>query len=151
VHPDDQPKIATFCPGAGFGSFENCRMPFGLCGAPASFQRLMNTVYADLPIVTTNLDDLLVHSASKQDHARLLDILFHKMSLARLAFQGFKHHVGLSQVPYLDHVLLSETSRKLMLSVHQLSPQLLKVSKDLHPFIDGIFPVLQTLQLPCTT
>jgi len=77
----------------------------------------MNTVCADLPFVTTNLDDLLVHLASKQDHARHLDILFHATGLA---FQGSKHHVGLSQVPYLGHVFLSEgmqpDKQKLMLS-----------------------------------
>ena len=107
VHPDDQPKTA-FCPGAGFGLFEFCRMPFGLCGAPASFQRLMNTVCADLPFVTTYLDDLLVHSASKQEHAQHLDILFHKMSAAGLTFRGSKCHVGLSQVSYLGHVFSTE-------------------------------------------
>ena len=36
VHPDDQPKTA-FCPGAVFGLFEFCRMPFGFCSAPTSF------------------------------------------------------------------------------------------------------------------
>ena len=103
VHPDDQPKTA-FCPGSGYGLFEFCRMPFGLCGAPGSFQRLMNTVCADLPFVTTYLDDSLVHSASKDEHVQHLHILFDKMSVAGLTFRGSKCHVGLSQVFYLGHV-----------------------------------------------
>ena len=37
VHTDDRPKTA-FYPGTGFGLFQFCRMPFGLTGAPASFQ-----------------------------------------------------------------------------------------------------------------
>ena len=75
VHQDDQPKTA-FCPGAGFGLFQFCRMLFGLSGAPGSFQRLMNTVCGDLPFVTTYLDDLLVHSTTKEDHLQHLHILF---------------------------------------------------------------------------
>jgi len=93
-----------FCPGLGYGLFEFCRMPFGLCGAPGSFQRLMNTVCADLPFVTTYLDDSLVHSASKDEHVQHLHILFDKMSVAGLTFRGSKCHVGLSQVFYLGHV-----------------------------------------------
>ena len=103
VHPDDQSKTA-FCPGSGFGLFQFRRMPFGLCGAPASFQRLMNSVCGSLSFVTTYLDDLLVHSASKEEHLQHLHILFQKMSTAGLTFRGSKCHIGLSQVTYLGHV-----------------------------------------------
>ena len=41
VHPDDYEKTA-FCPGPGLGLFQFRCMPFGLTGAPGSFQRLMN-------------------------------------------------------------------------------------------------------------
>ena len=99
VHPDDQPKTA-FCPGSGFGLFQFCRMPFGLLAASGSFQRVMNNVCGDLPFVTTYLDDLLVHSKSKEDY---LHILFQKMSAAGLTFRGSKCHIGLSQVTYLGH------------------------------------------------
>ena len=37
VHVDDQSKTAFF-PGAGFALFQFRRMPFGLSGAPSSFQ-----------------------------------------------------------------------------------------------------------------
>ena len=40
VNPADREKTA-FCPGAGMGLYEFCRMPFGLTGAPSSFRRLM--------------------------------------------------------------------------------------------------------------
>ena len=103
VHQDDQPKTA-FCPGSGFGLFQFCRMPFGLSGAPGSFQRLMNNVCGDLPFVTTYLDDLLVHSMSKEEHLQHLHVMFQKMSAAGLTFRGSKCHIGLSQVTYLGHV-----------------------------------------------
>ena len=61
VHKEDQMKTA-FCPGPGLGLFQFRRMPFGLSGAPASFQRLMDKICRDLPFTTTYLDDLLIHS-----------------------------------------------------------------------------------------
>ena len=68
VNPEDYEKTA-FCPGPGMGLFEFCRMPFGLCGAPNSFQRLMNSVLRGLPFVAIYLDDILIHSSNIELHA----------------------------------------------------------------------------------
>jgi len=102
VHHNDQPKTA-FCPGPGFGLFQFRRMPFGLSGAPSSFQRLINSICGDLSFVTTYLDDLLVHSANLHEHQQHLNTLFQRMSNAGLTFRGSKCHIGLSSVTYLGH------------------------------------------------
>ena len=107
VHADDQPKTA-FCPGPGFGLFQFRRMPFGLSGAPSSFQRLMNTICGDLSFVTTYLDDLLVHSKSIHEHVEHLEILFQRMHNAGLTFRGSKCQIGMPSVTYLGHIF-SET------------------------------------------
>ena len=50
VNPADRCKTA-FCPGPELGLFQFCRMPFGLSGAPASFQRLMDALFRDLSFI----------------------------------------------------------------------------------------------------
>ena len=52
VHPEDQPKTA-FPPVQGWACSSSCRMPFGLSGAPASFQWLMDEVCRGLPLATS--------------------------------------------------------------------------------------------------
>ena len=51
-------------------------MPFGLTNAPASFQNLVNNIFADLLelFVVVYLDDILVYSKTQKDykmHSRL--------------------------------------------------------------------------------
>ena len=45
VAPEDQEKTTFTCP---FGTFAFTRMPFGLCNAPATFQRCMMSTFSDM-------------------------------------------------------------------------------------------------------
>ncbi|RVW80040.1 Retrovirus-related Pol polyprotein from transposon 297 [Vitis vinifera] len=42
---EDQEKMTFTCP---FGTFAYRRMPFGLCNAPATFQRCMLSIFSDM-------------------------------------------------------------------------------------------------------
>ena len=45
IVPEDQQKTTFTCP---FGIFAFRRMPFGLCNAPATFQRCMMAIFTDM-------------------------------------------------------------------------------------------------------
>ncbi|KAL4354091.1 hypothetical protein GQ457_06G017630 [Hibiscus cannabinus] len=45
IAPEDQSKTTFTCP---YGTFSFRRMPFGLCNAPATFQRCMTAIFSDL-------------------------------------------------------------------------------------------------------
>ena len=104
---NDREKTA-FCPGPGMGLYEFCRMPFGLSGAPSSFQRLMDKTLHGLPFVTIYLDDILIHSKDEQTHKSHLETVFQRLSNAGLTLRGTKCHIGMSSVQYLGHVFSSD-------------------------------------------
>ena len=53
-------------------------MPFGLCNAPGTFQRIMNDVFFPLLDrgVLVYLDDILIYSRSQEEHVHLLKEVF---------------------------------------------------------------------------
>ena len=63
----DAPDIHKMVFVTRYGLYEWCVMPFGLCNAPSTFQRLMNDTFHDLldSYVTVYLDDILVYSTGE--------------------------------------------------------------------------------------
>ncbi|GKE48341.1 reverse transcriptase domain-containing protein, partial [Tanacetum coccineum] len=58
IAPEDQEKTTFTCP---YGTFAYRRMPFGLCNAPATFQRCMTAIFYDM--VEDFMDDFSVFGA----------------------------------------------------------------------------------------
>jgi len=69
---EDQEKTTFTCP---FGTFAYRRMPFGLCNAPATFQRCMTAIFFDFfeNIVEVFMDDFFVYGTSFDDCLSNLD------------------------------------------------------------------------------
>ncbi|XDV46755.1 hypothetical protein PO909_016595 [Leuciscus waleckii] len=84
VSEGDKSKTAFCTP---FGLFEWNRMPFGLCNAPSTFQRLMQRLFGDQQCqsLLLYLDDIVVFSSSVEQHLERLEVV-----LSRLEHESLK-------------------------------------------------------------
>ncbi|XP_043112873.1 uncharacterized protein LOC122357538 [Puntigrus tetrazona] len=107
VHEKDRHKTAFITP---FGLYEYQRMPFGLCNAPATFQRLMQTIMSDLVFQTllVYLDDLLVYSSTFEGHLVRLEAVLQRLREAGLKVKVEKCHFLQSEVKFLGHVVSAQ-------------------------------------------
>ena len=68
-----------------FGLFQFRVMPFGLQGAPATFQRLMDKVLQGLEdYAAAYIDDLVIHSTTWEEHLTQIQTVFQRLRLAGL-------------------------------------------------------------------
>ena len=82
-------------------------MSFGLTNAPAYFMYLMNSVF--LPkldkFVVVFIDDILIYSKNKEEHAEHLRIVLTRLREHKLYAKFSKCEFWLQKVPFLGHVL----------------------------------------------
>lgn len=85
-------------------------MPFGLCNAPATFERLMDRVVAGLKweILLVYLDDVIVYGRTIEDELERLRVVFQRLREAGLKLKPSKCHLFCRSVQYLGHVVSAE-------------------------------------------
>ncbi len=107
VAEKDVPKTA-FCTTSG--QFEWLRMPFGLKGAPATFQRAMQHVMAGLEPETMILymDDILVHAETFDGMRKKLRTVFMRLRAYNIRLKISKCKFALSKVNYLGHTISAD-------------------------------------------
>lgn len=88
------------------GLYQFERMPFGLCNAPATLQRLMKRCLGEQ--VPDHLlvypDDVIVYSPDFDSHLRHLEWVFHRLQEHGLKLQPAKCRLFRREVHYLGHV-----------------------------------------------
>ena len=84
-------QYTTFKVGS-MGVYEFLRMPYGLCNAPATFQRLMQNCLGELNLTYTliYLDDVIVYSRTEEDHLHRLRVVFGSVPRARAETETLK-------------------------------------------------------------
>ena len=108
MHPEDRKKTAIGVPGVGF--FEFCVMPFGLKGAPACFQRLMEKVLKDIlwKRCLVFLDDILAFGDTFESSLESLREVLLRLRKAGLKLKPQKCKFFRQRVEFLGHVISAE-------------------------------------------
>lgn len=107
VAEEDIPKTAFT---TRKGQFEYLRMPFGLCSAPATFQRMMHRVlkHENWQSCLIYLDDVLIFGLTAAEHNERLRAVLQRIREANLKLSPTKCHFFRKEVEYLGHIVSSE-------------------------------------------
>ena len=107
VHPDDREKTAFT---TGTGLYEFNVLPFGLCNAPSTFERLMEVVLQGLQwqICLIYLDDIIIYAKGFEEHLERLSQVFSALRGAGLKLKPKKCVLTRHEVTYLGHIVSSE-------------------------------------------
>jgi hypothetical protein len=103
IEKRDQPKTAftTFC-----GLYEFTRMPFGLCGAPSTFQRVMESLKKKLSAAFfVYLDDVILASSTEQEHLSDLERFLRVIIESAMKLKLSKCQWGKAEIKYLGHLI----------------------------------------------
>lgn len=100
----DKEKTAFICP-LGFFQFE--RMPQGITGAPATFQRLMEKAVRDMNLIQVlmYLDDLIVFGRTLEEHEERLLKVLDQLEECGLKVSIDKCQFCQPQVKFLGHII----------------------------------------------
>ena len=104
IAEEDRAKTAFL---TKYGLFEHSRMPFGLCNAPATFQRAMSLVLRGLTWneVLAYLDDIILVGRSFEDHLQTLIKVFQRFRQHNLKLKAKKCHLFQRKVVFLGKLV----------------------------------------------
>ena len=104
VAEDDRHKTAFTCHA---GTYQFKRMPFGLCNAPATFQRTLDIILSPYRWRTclVYLDDIIIFSPNYESHIQHVDEVLSAIQAAGVSLKLRKCKFFSNSVDYLGHVI----------------------------------------------
>ncbi len=107
VHEDDRKYTAFTSP---FGLYEYNRLPQGLCNSPATFMRMMLTIFGDQNFnsLLCYLDDVLVFAPTEELALERLEMVFKRLKTHNLKLAPKKCHLLRSSVKFLGHIISAD-------------------------------------------
>ena len=95
------------------GVYEFLRMPYRLCNAPATFQRLMQNCLGELNLTYAliYLDDVIVFSQTEEEHLHRLRVVFGRFLEHGLKLKPSKCHFLQDEITFLGHEILADGMR----------------------------------------
>jgi hypothetical protein len=91
------------------GLMEWVAMPFGLCNAPATFQRMMNDILRDFlhKFVTVYLDDVCIYSRTLEEHIKHLRLFLQRFKEEGLKLRLKQCFFGLQEMEYMGYTVFA--------------------------------------------
>ena len=102
IAPEDQEKTTFTCP---YGTFSFRRMSFGLCNAPATFQRCMMSMLSNLAeeVMEIFMNDFTIYGSSFEHCLQNLGTILHRCQDKNLALNWEKCHFMVTEGIVLGH------------------------------------------------
>ncbi|GKE08770.1 reverse transcriptase domain-containing protein [Tanacetum coccineum] len=102
IAPEDQEKTTFTCP---YGTFTYKRMPFGLCNAPATFQRCMTVIFHDMwkDFMEVFMDDFFAFGISFDSCLANLSKMLARCKETNLVLNWEKFHFMVKKGIVLEH------------------------------------------------
>ena len=127
VPMDKESKQYTAFTLGSMGLYECKSMPFGLCNAPPTFQRLMQNCLGELNLTycLIYLDDVIVFSEMPEEHLQRMRVVYDHIREHGLKLKQSKCDVFKSEINYLAHHVSQKgvlSSKKNLESIGQCLP-----------------------------
>ena len=111
---DEEHRQKTACSVPSGGQFDYSKLCFGLCKAPPTFQRLMDSVLGGLMgTEVCYIDDLVVFSCTAREHAVRVEHVLQRLENANLKFQPDTCFIAQPKVECVGFVISSSSENEI--------------------------------------